>query len=132
RGRADALRRDERWRRARAERREPEQHRRETSDAHLRDRDGFVRRRRGAVIVDPGETERAALLEANRKLEIWVGRDRRLEIAGERQRAVELAGEAIDDLARHERAGLVLTQAGFHRMREQGLDLDDLALFGFL
>src|SRR5262249_3658072 len=37
--------------------------RRKGSRAHLADRDAFVRRDRGAVVVDPGEAERAALFD---------------------------------------------------------------------
>src|SRR5262249_4653503 len=99
------------------------------SGAHLGNRDAFVRRDRAAVVVDPGEAEGAALLDPDGELKIRIGGDRGLEVARERERAVELAGKTVDDLARHERAGFVLAQAGFHRMPEQGLDLDDLAFF---
>src|SRR3954470_2153258 len=96
------------------------------------DRDLLLGRDLRAVVVDPGEGEGAALLGLELELHVGIGRDRRLEVGREERLAVELDGELVDDLARNDRAGAVAALPRLHDVRNEGLDLDEVALLGGL
>ena len=80
-------------------------HGKSLSSATLRNRNALLRRGHRAVVVDPGESEGAALRHFHRELEIRIGGNRRLQIGAEHLVAVEGADERIDDLARDRLAG---------------------------
>src|SRR5215471_4610641 len=86
----------------------------------------------GAVVVDPGELERAAFIDPRGKLQKRIGRNGSFEVDAEHGFAVELARELVDDLARNGVAARVLAETRLHDVRKQGLDFDDLALLGVL
>src|SRR5262245_17420827 len=65
------------------------------------------------------------------KLNVRISSDRRLHVGREHRLAVKFARELVDDLARNRLAILVLALTRLHDVGQQGLDLDDLALFRF-
>src|SRR5579863_494398 len=85
-----------------------------------------------AVIADPFEVEFSTFGRDREKRDERIGSGRREEIGAEDLLALKTAGEARDDIARHHLAGGGAAIAGFHDMRHQRLDLDDVARFGFL
>src|SRR3954447_3283883 len=101
-----------------------------------RAKNSFDRDRRGcagriAVVADPFELERAALLRDREERQIGIGRDRREEIGAKNLGAVVAAREARDDVARDQRAVRGMAEAGLHDVRGQRADLDDFAASGF-
>src|SRR5439155_1674588 len=97
---------------------------------HLVDGDGDRLRLREAAVTGPLERERAALGGDRRERDERVRGDRRMELRAEDLRAVVGAHECSDDVARDGAAELSAAIAGLHRVRDQGLDLDDLAALG--
>ena len=61
-----------------------------------------------------------------------LARHRRLEVGGEHFLAVHRAGELVENFARDGLAGAILALAGLHDMRDERLDLDEVALLRFL
>src|SRR5262249_46203823 len=86
----------------------------------------------GTIIVDPAEPEGPAALDLCSELDERIGCDSGFEVGGEHALAIKVARELVDDLARDRVAALVLAEPGLHRMRQERLDLDNLAFFGFL
>src|SRR6185295_7770620 len=91
----------------------------------------FFSRRDCAVVVSPCEFECAALVDLCVELHVRIGCNCRIEIHRKHGLAIELAGELVDDFARDRVAILVLPLARLHHVRQQRLDFDHFALFGF-
>jgi hypothetical protein len=83
-----------------------------------------------AVIRGPIEGDHPALRREREEGDERVRGNRREQIRAEHLHAVIRAGEPVDDIARNRVAYLVATVARLHRMRHQGLDLDDLTALG--
>src|SRR5262247_3204886 len=103
-----------------------------TPEGSWNHRDVLVRDYRAAVVIPPGEVERAALFDLGGELEVGIRCDRGVEVAAKHRPSVELARERIDDLARDDVAVLVPAQAIFHDVGNQRLDLNDLSPSGLL
>src|ERR1700722_14201398 len=91
-------------------------------------------RRRGlnlAVVVGPLELQRPALGRHREEGDERVRRDGLMQVGAEDFGAVVRAHEQIDDVARDRDATFVAPISGFHDMRDQRLDLDDLAALCF-
>src|SRR6516165_1828206 len=83
-----------------------------------------------ALIVGPFELQRAAFVRHGEKGDERVRGNRLVQIGVEDFGAVIGANEIVDNVARDGRAGRIAPVAGFHDMRDQGLDLDRLAALG--
>src|SRR3984957_16159028 len=92
------------------------------------DRGGLHLRR--AVLVGPGERQRAALGGDGEERDVGIGGDGGIKLGAEHFLAIIGADEVVDDVARDRRAGDAVAIAGLHHMRDQRLDLDDLAFLG--
>src|SRR5437764_18744 len=85
-----------------------------------------------ALIAGPAEADGAALARDREERHERVGGDRRREVHAEDLGAVPGRGEVLDDVARDDAAVGAGAEAGLHRMHDQRLDLDGLALSGGL
>src|SRR6266446_9611282 len=92
------------------------------------DAGGF--RHRDAVVTRPLEGEGAALDGDGGERDERVRGDGRMQIGAEDLGAVVGGDEAPDDVARDRDPELGAAIAGLHHVRDQGLDLDDLAALG--
>src|SRR5438045_3755499 len=84
-------------------------------------------RHREAVVARPLEREGAALGGDRREGDERVRGDRRMELGAEDLGTVVGADEGPDDVARNRDAELRPAIARLHRVRDERLDLDDLA-----
>src|SRR6266849_879576 len=82
------------------------------------------------IVVGPAELQRPALRRHREEGDERVRRDRLMQVGAEDLCAVVGAHEQIDDITRNCDAGFVAPIPGFHHMRDQRLDLDDLAALG--
>src|SRR5215470_9395735 len=82
------------------------------------------------IVVGPAKLQRSALRRHREEGDERVRGDRLMQVGAENLRAVVGAHEQIDDIARDRRPGFVAPISGFHHMRDQRLDLDDLAVLG--
>src|SRR5215831_17487048 len=80
-----------------------------------------------AVVVGPTELQRPALRRHREEGDERVRRDGLMQVGAEDFGAVIRAHEQINDIARDRGTGFVAPISGFHDMRDQRLDLDDLA-----
>src|SRR5260370_15568627 len=94
------------------------------------DSDSFVFSMGVAVIRGPIEGSPPALCGEREEGDERVRGTRGEQIRAEHFHAVIRAGEPADDFARDHFADLVATIASFHRMRDQGLDLDYFTALG--
>src|SRR5471032_2154156 len=94
------------------------------------DRDGGRLGERVAVVAGPGAGDGAAFGGARRKRKVWIRRNRGVELGAEYLRAVVGADEVCDDVARDQCAELGAAKTALHVVRDQRLDLDDLAAAG--
>src|SRR5580700_2817730 len=92
------------------------------------DRGGLHLRRAG--LVGPGERERAALGGDGEERDVGIGGNGGIKRGVKNFLAVIGADEIVDDVARDRLAGDADAVAGFHHVRDQRLDLDDLAFLG--
>src|SRR5580700_8705206 len=92
------------------------------------DRGGLHLRR--AVLVGPGERQRAAFGGDGEERDVGIGGDGRIKRGVEHFLAIIGADEVVDDVARDRCAGDADAIAGLHHVRDQRLDLDDVAFFG--
>src|SRR5262245_52846620 len=81
-----------------------------------------------AFVAGPAEGDSAALAGHHEEGDERIGRDRRREVHAKHLGAVPRRHEALDDVARNDRAVGARPEAGLHGMHDQGLELDDLAL----
>src|SRR5262249_10113813 len=96
------------------------------------DRDGGLLGGGESVVAGPFELERAARGCHRAECDERIGRDRRMELGADDLLPVVGAHEQADDVARDRLAHVVVAEAGFHLVRDQRLDRDDLALLGRL
>src|SRR5882724_9534488 len=82
---------------------------------------------REAVVAGPPEREAAALGCHGMEGDEWIGGDGLVERGLEDLLAVVGADERGDDVARDWSADVVVAETGLHDVRDQRLDLDDLA-----
>ena len=83
-----------------------------------------------AAVLLPDELKPTALGGAQVELEIGIGRNGLVQIGHEHVGSVITADKFVDDLARDDIAFVVVAQACFHLMADQGFDLKDFALGG--
>src|SRR5580693_2790532 len=81
-----------------------------------------------AAVLFPDKLKPAALGGAQVELEIRIGRNGLVQIGDEDVVSLITADKFVDDLARDDIAFVVVAQAGFHLMADQGFDLKDFAL----
>src|SRR5262249_55925663 len=82
------------------------------------------------VVVGPAELHRAALRRHREKSDERVCRNGLVQVGAEDLGAVVGAHEQVDDIARNWGSGFAAPISGFHHVRDQRLDLDDLTAFG--
>src|SRR5258708_24709289 len=85
---------------------------------------------RKPVVAAPAKAQRAALGRGGEECDERISRDRRRQFGAEDLFAVIAAGEPGDDVARDEVSVGADPKAALHRVRDQRLDLDDLAALG--
>src|SRR5580704_1014219 len=85
---------------------------------------------RRAVLVGPGERQRAAFGSDGEERDERIGGNGGIKLGAEHFLAVIGADEVVDDVARDRLAGNADAVAGLHHVRDQRLDLDDVAFLG--
>src|SRR5467141_3811925 len=93
------------------------------------DQEIVSQREDAATILFPDEVKPTTRCRAEGELKIGIGSHGLIQVDAEHHLVVVATDKVVDDLARNPRVIAITAQSRFHLMFDQGLDLNNLALY---